>query len=104
MFYSDTSSAPKVYLSGSDHYETFTVHNPATGSTTPLQRWRQRVKTDEFEFRGLSLAAADSIAATYAAMTTGEANRYTTSYRRTSEAGTYSVQVSHTVTDTWTTW
>lgn len=101
MFYSDTSSAPKVYLGGSVSHEVFSYRSGDSG--VPIA-YHRKVTSTEWEWRGLTLAAADSIATTKAALTTGDNNRYATSYRRTSEAGTYSVQVSHTVTDTWTTW
>lgn len=97
--FTDTTSAPKVMLTGFRYRQT--AHYYIVDSSAP-KGYERTITEENFEFRGLSFTAADSIAGTYKAKTTGDSNVYDANWQQQAPPGWYKVCVTHKQVSTWT--
>lgn len=90
--FSDTTNAPKVYLENEPSRREGLTYIALTDA--PQIRYRQ-VSTVRYEFRGLTRAAADAIAA-------AKTDAHTTAKsERMNDAGMYKVSVTTQTVTTW---
>ena len=95
-FFTDTSSAPKVYTRRYYNYEKAQYLAQDTAGIITVGQKHRTVTFDEYEFRGLTEAAADTIAA-------GLADTYTiASAERMNDAGMWRVAVVEQTYGAWT--
>lgn len=94
-YYTDTATAPKIYLEYEPKRpEGLTYYVGAPGDTEAVALTRQ-VTTTRYEFRGLTKAAADSIA-------DAKVDTYTTAKaERMNDAGAYKVSVVEQTITEW---
>jgi len=98
-FFSDTTSAPKVLIRGANWIDepVFYGFLPA-GTPIPSRVYRTRA-IREFEFRGLTAAAAQSITQAY--NFTGAGIKSSANYRRTDKSGHFAVVVYQDTSSNW---
>jgi len=90
-YYTDTTNAPKIYLES----EPSRRESVSISSDTGLVGKTRQVTTTRYEFRGLTRAAADSIAAAKTDTNT------TAKSERMNDAGAYKVSVVDQTIGAW---
>jgi hypothetical protein len=97
-WFTDTTNAPRILTEG------YRIRQPlpwfVSDSTSPRGYHRDIAET-HYEFRGLTQAAADSIAAQRKSLTTGYAYQVDARWFRLNDAGGYGVQVVEKTTGAW---
>lgn len=97
--FTDTTNAPKIMLTGY-RYRAHSAFYIA--DSTSFKGYYRDISSKDYEFRGLTYAAADSIAATYKSKTSGD-SIYDAYWARQNDAGMYLVHVTQQVIPTaWT--
>lgn len=99
-FFTDTTNAPKIMSEGFKYREPLSWYQVTDSTVTGFHRTVSEVN---YEFRGLSYTAADSIATTKAATSSPYSDSFivTAHWQRSSEAGHYSVIVNEKSRAAW---
>lgn len=100
MFFTDTTSAPKIYVRGANWIEQPAIYIVYSGDPVPQRIHRSRAVV-EFEFQGMDYATAVATCITYHDPTPSTSFASSASWRRTSKKGHYAVTVHQETTGAW---